>query len=109
MPATATGGIEPRSAQSVGPSSAADAVFRGVCRLAASGILILGGLLLVVLIVEATPFLHSQGLRFLTETPWNPGGASPIYGGLALIYGTLITSAIALTIAAPMGIGAAIY
>jgi phosphate transport system permease protein len=84
-------------------------VFRGVCRLAASGILILAGLLLIVLIVEATPFLRSQGLRFLTETPWNPGGASPIYGGLALIYGTLIASAIALTIAAPMGIGAAIY
>jgi len=109
MAATATDPSELRSNRSAGFSLSMDSLFRGACRLAASGILILSGSLLLVLIVEATPFLRSQGLRFLTETPWNPGGAAPIYGGLALIYGTLITSAIALTIAAPLGIGSAIY
>jgi phosphate transport system permease protein len=109
MAAIATRDIDPGRPRPTYSHSAADFVFRCVCRVAALGIVALAILLLIVLIVDAAPFFQSQGLQFLRQIAWNPGGATPIFGGLALIYGTLVTSAIALLIAVPFGIGSAAY
>ena len=104
MAATATDAIEPRSDPSaglkLGPRMRCFAASVAWRRPAFS---YLAGLLLLELDRGSDPFCAAKDSDSLTETPWNPGGAAPIYGGLALIYGTLITSAIALTIAAPMG------
>src|SRR5205807_5764038 len=51
----------------------------------------------------------SSDLEFLRVVPWNPGGSRPAYGGLALVYGTLVTSALAMAVAVPLGVGTAAF
>jgi phosphate transport system permease protein len=77
---------------------------------------------LVVLLGEALPAMRFNGLHFLTGSGWDVGSsyASPVttggithppgasYGAMPLIVGTLATSAIALIIAVPVSIGAAL-
>lgn len=77
---------------------------------------------LATLLIEALPAIRLNGLHFFTATDWNPGntyGASAVtdgvehpvgayYGALPLIVGTLATSAIALIIAVPVSVGAAL-
>jgi phosphate transport system permease protein len=50
---------------------------------------------------------HKFGFGFLSSSLWNP--VSDQFGALPFIYGTVITSAIALLIAVPLGVGAAIF
>lgn len=57
--------------------------------------------------IEAFPAIRQFGLRFLTTTTWNPVNSQ--YGALPMIYGTIVTSAIALLIAVPIGLGVAIF
>jgi phosphate transport system permease protein len=86
-----------------------DAMFRIACQAAAWFVLAIAATLVVVLVVESWPFFRSFGLEFLRVVPWNPGGARPSYGGLALIYGTVATSAIAMLLAVPLGVGTAAF
>jgi phosphate transport system permease protein len=86
-----------------------DLLFRAVCQAAGWTVLALAVSLVAVLAVESWPFFRSAGAEFLRVVPWNPGGSSPSYGGLALIYGTLATSAIAMLFAVPLGVGAAAF
>lgn len=57
--------------------------------------------------IAAFPAIRQFGLGFLTTTTWNPVNSQ--YGALPMIYGTIITSAIALLIAVPIGLGVAIF
>lgn len=50
---------------------------------------------------------HAMGWGFLTGQTWDP--VIEQYGALPFIYGTLVTSVLALLMAAPMGIGIAIF
>ena len=61
----------------------------------------------VSLFAQAWPALVHSGPGFVTGTTWDPNKA--IYGVLPFIVGTLLTSAIALVLAIPIGIGAAIF
>jgi phosphate transport system permease protein len=63
--------------------------------------------LLSSLVVGAWPAIEKYGLGFLTNNVWDP--VSGEFGGLAMIYGTLITSAIALIIAVPVSFGIALF
>ncbi|HVT71678.1 MAG TPA: phosphate ABC transporter permease subunit PstC [Lacunisphaera sp.] len=47
------------------------------------------------------------GLKFLTNTTWDP--VTDAYGAWPFIYGTLVSSVIALVIALPLGVGTALY
>ena len=79
--------------------------------------------LLAVLIVKAIPAFRYNGLSFFTKSVWDEGGgynavithsggathlSGADFGGLAEIVGTLLTSFIALVIAVPVSIGAAL-
>lgn len=57
--------------------------------------------------IEALPAIRQFGAKFLTTTAWNP--VNNQYGVLPMIYGTIVTSAIALLIAVPVGLGVAIF
>jgi phosphate transport system permease protein len=63
--------------------------------------------LVIILTTDALPSIRQFGLSFLTNTVWNP--VKEIYGALPAIYGTVLTSAIALIIAVPISFGAAIF
>jgi phosphate transport system permease protein len=75
----------------------------------ASALAVLGILVgvMVSLVIGAAPALGTFGFEFLWTESWNP--VTGKFGALAPIYGTLITSAIAMIIAVPVGIGIATF
>ncbi|WP_233584681.1 phosphate ABC transporter permease PstC [Aquabacterium soli] len=90
-----------------GPSPWADTVFALLARSAAILTLSLLAGIIISLIVGAWPAIEKYGLGFLTSTEWDPVQES--YGGLVMIYGTLMTSFIALLIAVPVSFGIAMF
>jgi len=68
-------------------------------------IMLLG--ILVSLTISAWPAIDKFGLGFLTSTTWDP--VKEDFGGLVMIYGTLMTSFIALLIAVPVSFGIALF
>lgn len=69
-------------------------------------LLMLGGVI-VSLLDGALPALKAFGFSFITTESWNP--VTEKFGAIAPIYGTLVTSAIAMIIAIPLGVGIAIF
>src|SRR6476469_7293140 len=87
-----------------------DTVFHWATRIAALSVLgILGGIILS-LIVGAWPAVREFGFEFLWTQRWAPSAQpTPVLGALGAIYGTLVTSFIAMLIAVPVGLGIAIF
>jgi len=85
----------------------ADAVFEWAARAAA--VLTLSLLLGIIgsLVLGAWPAIQEYGLGFLVSTDWDP--VQNKFGGLVMIYGTLMTSFIALLIAVPVSFGIAVF
>ena len=63
--------------------------------------------ILVSLLVEAWPALREFGPGFFVGTRWSP--TDDVYGAVIAVYGTLVTSAIALLIAVPISFGIAVF
>ncbi len=63
--------------------------------------------ILLSLVVGAAPAIKEYGLSFLWRSEWDP--VQDRYGGLVMIYGTLMTSFIALLIAVPVSFGIALF
>ncbi|MEP7296217.1 MAG: phosphate ABC transporter permease PstC [Burkholderiales bacterium] len=59
------------------------------------------------LVIGAAPAIKEYGLSFLWTSDWDP--VQNKYGGLVMIYGTLVTSLIALLIAVPVSFGIALF
>ena len=74
-----------------------------------AALLTLGLLFAIIgsLVVGAWPAISEYGLSFLWRSEWDPVQNS--YGGLVMIYGTLMTSFIALLIAVPVSFGIALF
>jgi phosphate transport system permease protein len=85
----------------------ADRVFGWLAKGAALLTLAILAAILVSLTFSAWPAISRYGLGFLTSTVWDP--VKDEYGGLVMIYGTLMTSAIALLIAVPVSFGIAVF
>lgn len=76
---------------------------------AVSSVLITLGII-GVLVYESAAFFEHVALRtFLTDTVWTPLFAEPRYGILPLLTGTLLSTVVALAVAAPLGLTAAVY
>ncbi|QDU22317.1 phosphate ABC transporter permease subunit PstC [Urbifossiella limnaea] len=95
------------------PSSLPEVVFQGLTRAAGVGILVLVASLVAVLLHDAWPVLSRAGeYRLFTSSEWVPkpaGGGSPVYGVLAFVWGTVVTSVLAMVIAVPLGVASAAY
>jgi phosphate transport system permease protein len=89
------------------PSRLGDLVFGGLTRLAAIVTLLLLGGIIISLIISSWPTIQKFGLSFLWNSEWDP--PSDIYGALVPVYGTLVTSLIALIIAVPVSFGIALF
>ena len=81
--------------------------FRTATLVAALLVLALLGGVAVALIQGAWPALAHFRLEFLTREIWNP--VTDEFGALAPVYGTLVTSLIAMLVAVPIGFGIAIF
>jgi phosphate transport system permease protein len=82
-------------------------LFRGATFLAAVAVLLLLGSVTVSLFVGAWPALSRFGFAFLIEQAWNP--VTDRYGALGAVYGTLVTSALAMLFAVPVSFGIAVF
>jgi len=77
-----------------------DRVFQAITTTVGAVVLAVLSIITVFLFVKAWPALHSAGLGFFTETKWFPDTNPPTFGVAALLWGTLLSSVIALLIAA---------
>ncbi len=84
-----------------------DVAFRHLTRIAALGVLLLLSGVIVSLIAGSLPALRAFGFGFLVSERWNP--VTENFGALAPIYGTLVTSFIAMLIAVPVGLMIAFF
>ena len=85
----------------------ADTLFSMLAHVAAWLTLALLAGIIVSLIIGAGPAIKKYGLSFLWTSDWDP--VQNKYGGLVMIYGTLMTSLIALVIAVPVSFGIALF
>ncbi len=84
-----------------------DTFFRTLTRAAALGVLVLLGGVIIALVIGAWPALREFGPGFLVSQRWNP--VTENFGALAPIYGTIMTSLIAMIIAVPIGLMIAMF
>jgi phosphate transport system permease protein len=74
---------------------------------AASSVLVL---LIVWKVVDgARPAIAKEGLSFVGRIAWNPVVGREVFGAASFLFGTAITSVLALALAAPLSIGIALY
>jgi phosphate transport system permease protein len=125
--------VMPSLARRGHPWFTADKIVALVCRIAAVGVLVMLASLLIVLIEASLPAIKSFGPRFLVETEWraNPLEVQkrdaagkivydaddepiietipPVFGAAPVIWGTVVSSAIALVFAIPLSFGTALF
>jgi phosphate transport system permease protein len=84
-----------------------DAVFRGVAGFFALLVLVLAATVVVTAFVSARQTLTRYGFSFFTSDAWDPN-VKFLFGARPFIYGTLVTSVVALLISGVIGIGVAL-
>src|SRR5262245_2592916 len=97
---TGLGGARP-------PGAVADRTFRWPAFASAGLVLAILALIAYSTITEAWPAFQAEGLDFILTDNWIPNENQ--FGALALIYGTMIVSVIALVIGVPLSIGIALF
>ena len=87
--------------------NAGDAVFRSLMLFAALLVVAIVGSMILALAADSMLSIRQFGFAFLTGRQWNPikGG----FGALPFIYGTVVSSMIALLISVPLSLGIAIF
>lgn len=86
-----------------------DRIFRSVITGAGVSLFLLLGAIAVFLILKAVPALQSGGFNFFTRSDWFPDASPASFGIVALAFGTVLSSALALIISLPVAIGAALF
>ena len=98
----------PRSAgPSPGSGQAADRIFAAVTRMSAGLVLLVIATVLVTLVIGAWPAIRKFGFGFLVISEWNP--VTERLGAVVPIYGTLVTSLIAMLIGVPVSFGISVF
>jgi phosphate transport system permease protein len=84
-----------------------DTIFKSLMLLC--GLAVLATLVLIVyeLVLRSGPSWHAFGFKFFAGSDWDP--VSEQFGALPFIYGTLVSSLLALIIAVPLSIGVAVF
>ena|SRR5215203_5034260 len=97
----------PRTGVSLERANHGDGIFKLLLTIAALTVPVLLGFLVFELWSGARPAVHQFGLNFVTTSVWDP--VAEQFGALPLIFGTLLSSVIALVIAVPLSLGVAVY
>ena len=88
-------------------SAIGDTIYRGATTAFAVCIPLLLVFIAIEIIAAAWPAISAFGLGFLTSSDWDP--ANQVFGAASAIYGTLVSSFLALLIATPLALGVAIF
>src|ERR1700691_1597860 len=105
-PAITTGGTG-RTKTLLSSLRGGDAIAHLVALLFASSVLLVTVFLVWELWIHCAPSRAKFGLSFLFTRDWDPANGQ--FGALPFVYGTVLTSVIALIISVPLGVGAAIF
>jgi len=89
------------------PGALGDTLFQGLASLVALGVVALLGVIAAVLLVVASRSVGIFGVGFLGGATWD--SVANVYGAAPFIYGTLVTSALALLFGVPISLGVAIF
>ena len=84
-----------------------DQIFRQLTRASAIAVLVILSGIIVSLIHGSLPAMRTFGFNFLVTESWNP--VTEKFGAIAPIYGTIVTSFIAMLIAVPVGLFIALF
>lgn len=84
-----------------------DRIFVVVISLLAAAVPLLLGAIVLLLSIDAMPAIQRFGGTFLTDSTWNP--VSEQFGAAAYVFGTVVTSVVALLLAAPVGVGCSLF
>ena len=84
-----------------------DKIFRTVLLLAATSILLIVAGIFVMMVQNSMPTIERFGIGFLFGSEWKP--AQEEFGALPFIYGTVVSSILALILAVPISLGIAIF
>ncbi|MEP6507766.1 MAG: phosphate ABC transporter permease subunit PstC, partial [Gemmatimonadales bacterium] len=96
-----------RTAALLKTSQIGDRIYKAVTALFAGVIPLLLLLIATSIGIAAWPALSQFGISFITESQWDVGAGK--FGAAPAIYGTLVSSAIALLIATPLALGVSIF
>jgi phosphate transport system permease protein len=86
-----------------------DVLLQLVAGAAALGATVLVGLIVWKLVDGSHLALSKYGLGFVTRVAWNPVVGHELYGAGSFLFGTIVTSVLALLIATPIAIGIALF
>jgi phosphate transport system permease protein len=84
-----------------------DSVFKAITQISAVTVLVLLGGVMLALLHGSLPAWRAFGFDFITSQSWNP--VTEKFGALPAIYGTIVTSVIAMLIGVPISLGIAIF
>jgi len=84
-----------------------DKIFRALTFTASLGVILLLSFIIFELFKQSALSVEKFGLRFITNMDWDPVRGE--FGAGAFIYGTIISSLIAILIATPVSVGIALY
>ena len=84
-----------------------DKLFRGITGFFAFLILVLALMTFLALWVNSGPCFKAMGWRFLISSEWDP--IQQKFGAVPFVYGTLVSSFLALLIATPLGLGISLF
>jgi phosphate transport system permease protein len=90
-----------------GDSHRADSVFSFAMLACALCVLALVGLIVYELVTKSSLSWHGSGWRFFFRSEWDP--VNDRFGALPFIYGTIVSSILALIIAVPLAVGVAVF
>jgi len=88
-------------------NSTGDKIFWAVLLIAAALIPVIVAAIIAMMVSNSLPTIERFGFGFLTGSDWNP--ALDSYGALPFIYGTMVSSLIAMVISVPVSLGVAIF
>lgn len=98
---------KPAPSLTAGRFQIGDKAFRAVVTAFGVAVLLVPALMLLELIRASLPAIRAFGAQFLTSSTWDP--VRHVFGAWPFIYGTVVSSIIALLIAVPVSIGLAIF
>lgn len=91
----------------VGSGETADRAFRWAMLACAIGVIGILALIVYELILRSQLSWHAFGFKFFIGQDWNP--VEDQYGALPFVYGTIVSSILALLIAVPLSVGVAVF
>ncbi len=88
-------------------SQRGERIFKNVVRVTALSMIVLLAGVIILLYIDAEPAIAQYGFSFLISSDWDPVFQN--YGAAPFIFGTIVTSVLALLMATPFAVGAALY